>query len=47
MKDEDIVHARGNTRINMNKARVAEAALGSPPFYFLKFVSKNLEGLEV
>ncbi len=32
--DEDIVHAGRNTWNNMNKARVAEAALGSPPFYF-------------
>ena len=32
--DEDIVHARGNTWVNMNKAGVAEAAPGSPPFYF-------------
>ena len=33
--DEDIVHAGRNTRNNMNKATVAEAAVGSPPFYFL------------
>jgi hypothetical protein len=31
--DEDIVHARGNTfGKNMNKASVAEAVDGSPPF---------------
>jgi len=32
-RGEDIVHAGRNTRKNMNKARLAEAGLGSPPFY--------------
>lgn len=35
-EDEDIVRAGGNTRNNMNKAWVAEAVHGSPPFYFFK-----------
>ncbi len=32
LADEDIVHARSNTRRHMNKVSVLEGADGSPPF---------------
>ena len=32
LKDEDIVHASSNGKINMNKVSLAEAGDGSPPF---------------
>jgi hypothetical protein len=31
-EDEDIVHARGNTGIIMNKVALLEGGAGSPPF---------------
>lgn len=31
-QDEEIVHASGNRRKNMNKVAVLEGAAGSPPF---------------
>jgi len=43
--DEDIVHARGNTRKNMNKARVGEPVRRSfnKFFVFTKRVSSKVE----